>query len=125
MHRLPDWDLTPPPRVFQKAGSGVQVQIETGTSAIPRQRTNTAAPESIHLKWTMGKMRYRNNILRGHLAQLPMEKGHMVQQRRCTYMENLTVIIANMKVSEKVYKALKMVNMVVGGRISICFPKPR
>lgn len=39
-------------------------------------------------------------------------------------MENLTVIMANINVSEKEYKTLKTAKMEEAGRISICFPRP-
>ena len=39
-------------------------------------------------------------------------------------MENLTVIIANMKVSEKAYSSLKTSKRSEAGKVSICAPMP-
>lgn len=39
-------------------------------------------------------------------------------------MENLTVIIAKMKVSEKAHRTLKTAKMLDVGRISMCSPNP-
>ena len=81
--------------------------------------TNEYAP-----KMDDGKDAVQEQYPETSISQPPVEGRHMAKQRRHTYTENLTVIMAIMNVSEKAYRTLKTAKMVEAGRISICSPKP-